>query len=66
MTVLAPAEYRSLLRGDFNAFLVRSFYELYGGQPYSPAWHVEALAAKLAEVRGGGALRLVVNVPPRH
>ncbi len=65
MTVLAPAEYRSLLRGDFNAFLVRSFYELYGGQAYSPAWHVEALAAKLAEARGG-ALRLVVNVPPRH
>ena len=44
---------------------MRSFYELYGGQPYSPAWHVEALAAKLAEARGG-ALRLVVNVPPRH
>jgi predicted phage terminase large subunit-like protein len=66
MTVLAPAEYRSLLRGDFNAFLVRSFYELYGAQPYSPAWHVEALAAKLAQTRGGGALRLVVNVPPRH
>ncbi len=66
MTVLAPAEYRSVLRGDFHSFLVRSFYELYGGQPFSPAWHVEALAAKLACVGRGGALRLVVNVPPRH
>ena len=66
MTVLDPAEYRSLLRGDFHSFLVRSFYELYGGQPYSPAWHVEALAAKLAKARDGGALRLVVNIPPRH
>jgi predicted phage terminase large subunit-like protein len=66
LTALDPAEYRSLLRGDFNSFLIRSFYELYGGHSYSPAWHVEALAAKLAQARGGGAFRLVVNVPPRH
>jgi predicted phage terminase large subunit-like protein len=66
LTVLAHAEYRALLRADFNAFLVRSFYELYGGQSYAPAWHVEALAAKLAQVRDGRPLRLVVNVPPRH
>ena len=66
MTVLDPAEYRALLRNDFHSFLVRSFYELYGGEPYSPAWHVEALAAKLAEARARRALRLVVNIPPRH
>ena len=66
MTVLDPADYRALLRNDFHSFLVRSFYELCGGEPYSPAWHVEALAAKLAACGRRGALRLVVNIPPRH
>ena len=36
MTVLARADYRALLRGDFHSFLLRSFYELYGGRRFRP------------------------------
>ncbi len=66
MTALSPADYRRVLRGDFHAFLMRCFAELHGGRSYSPAWHVEVMAAKLAAVRQGKARRLIVNIPPRH
>ncbi len=63
---LSPAEYRVVLSGDFHAFLMRCFAELHGGRTYSPSWHVEVMAARLAAVREGKARRLIVNVPPRH
>jgi hypothetical protein len=53
MTVLSLADYRLLLRGDFHAFLMRCFAELHGVEAYSPAWHVEVMAARLAALREG-------------
>src|SRR6201982_822629 len=29
-------------------------------------WHIEAIAAKLADVRKGKIRRLIINLPPRH
>jgi len=55
-----------MLREDFYSFLLRSFAELHAGQIFSPAWHLEVMAAKLQGVRDGRAKRLIVNVPPRH
>ena len=63
---LSPPEIGAAVRKDFYSFLIRCFYELHGGQAYSPSWHVEVMAARLAAVLDGGAKRLVVNVPPRH
>jgi predicted phage terminase large subunit-like protein len=64
--VLSTPEIEATTRKDFYTFLIHCFYELHGGQAYSPAWHVEVMAARLAAVRDGGAKRLIVNVPPRH
>ncbi len=66
MSAFTSGEVAGVLRADFYSFLVRSFAELHAGKVFSPAWHVEAMAAKLQEVREGGTKRLVVNVPPRH
>jgi len=66
MTAFTPAEVEALIRADFYSFLVRCFAELHAGQPFSPAWHAEVLAAKLQGVSQGSVKRLVVNVPPRH
>ena len=64
--MLSPPEIGAAVRMDFYSFLIRCFYELHGGQEYSPSWHVEVMAARLAAVLDGGAKRLIVNVPPRH
>src|SRR5438552_6937554 len=66
MTAFTSAEVEALIRADFYSFLVRCFAELHAGQPFSPAWHAEVLAAKLQGVSEGSVKRLVVNVPPRH
>ncbi len=66
MTAFTSAEVQAVLRADFYSFLVRCFAELHAGKAFSPAWHVEAMAAKLQEVREGSTKRLVINVPPRH
>ena len=60
------AEARRAMRRDFYSFLVGCMSELYGRDAFSPAWHAEALAAKLQGVRDGAVKRLIVNVPPRH
>jgi predicted phage terminase large subunit-like protein len=58
--------YPELLRSDLAAFSHRSFLELNPHLPFEPNWHVEALAAKLEEVRLGRCRRLIINIPPRH
>ena len=59
-------EYLALVRDDFYSFLVRCFEELHGRNAFSPAWHAEALAARLQGVGEGRTKRLIVNVPPRY
>jgi predicted phage terminase large subunit-like protein len=63
---LSRTEYEGLLRRDFAAFAQRAFYELNPRADFTPNWHVEVVAAKLAAVRAGEIRRLVVNLPPRH
>ena len=62
-----PSEmYAEVLRGDFSAFVHRSFLELQGKFVYLSNWHLEVLAAKLEDVRHGRCRRLIINIPPRH
>ena len=63
---LASSVVAAFQRDDFYSFFVRCFEQLHGGKAYTPAWHAEAVAARLAGVREGRARRLIVNVPPRH
>lgn len=58
--------YSEILRGDFSAFVHRSFLELNGRSTYLSNWHLEVLAAKLEDVRLGRCRRLIINIPPRH
>ena len=66
MTVAPSEMYAEVLRGDFNAFVHRSFLELHGTSAYLSNWHLEVLAAKLEDVRLGRCRRLIINLPPRH
>jgi predicted phage terminase large subunit-like protein len=62
----SAAEYRAALREDFCSFLVRCFVDLNASTGFLPSWHIEAMAAKLSEVRNGQTRRLIINIPPRH
>ena len=44
----------------------RSFLGLNPQTQFLPNWHLEVLAAKLAEAGRGSCKRLIVNEPPRH
>jgi predicted phage terminase large subunit-like protein len=58
--------YPDILCNDFCAFMQRAFQELNPQAVFLPNWHLEALAAKLEEVRLGRCKRLIINIPPRH
>ncbi|MGH7102596.1 MAG: hypothetical protein ACREFJ_09375, partial [Acetobacteraceae bacterium] len=60
------AEYQALLRQDFRSFLERCFHELNPDAPFLANWHIDVMAAKLAQVQNGETRRLIINVPPRH
>ena len=62
----ASGEVRTAIRADFYSFLMCCFEELHGRNAFSPAWHAEALAARLQGVGEGKTKRLIVNVPPRY
>jgi predicted phage terminase large subunit-like protein len=40
--------------------------QLYPGTAFMPNWHLEMIAAKLADCILGKTRRLIINVPPRH
>jgi predicted phage terminase large subunit-like protein len=63
---LAPPDVEAALRSDFYSFLLRAFVDRNGAQDFVPGWHIEVLAAKLARLREGRALRLAVTIPPRQ
>ncbi|MGH7103729.1 MAG: hypothetical protein ACREFJ_15175, partial [Acetobacteraceae bacterium] len=60
------AEYQAALRQDFRSFLERCFHELNPDASFLANWHIDVMAAKLAEVQNGETRRLIINVPPRH
>ena len=63
---LTLSEYHALLRNDFYTFMVRCFTHLYPSTVFMPNWHLELVAAKLADCVSGKTRRLIINVPPRH
>jgi len=65
MNSLDAQMYAALLRGDFYAFVQRSFAVLNPAIPFSENWHLELLASSLERCRTGACRRLVINVPPR-
>jgi len=58
-------DYRTLVRGDFYAFIQRSFCELNPQTPFQHNWHIEVIAAELEKCRRGETKRLIINVSPR-
>jgi predicted phage terminase large subunit-like protein len=64
--VLAPNEYRGLLRRDFVSFAQRCFRELNPRTRFAMGWHIEIIAAKLTGLHGGKIRRLIINLPPRY
>jgi hypothetical protein len=58
--------YEALLRADLAGFAHRAFCELNPRGGFAINWHVEAIAAKLAQLRAGRIRRLIMSVPPRH
>jgi predicted phage terminase large subunit-like protein len=66
MTVTPTDQYADILRNDLVAFTHRAFLELNPGSLFLMNWHVELIAAKLAEVLCGLCTRLIICVPPRH
>lgn len=63
---LTPNELDALLRADLYSFIERAFYELNPETDFSPAWHIELIAAKLEACARGEIRRLIINLPPRH
>jgi predicted phage terminase large subunit-like protein len=63
--MLAPNDYRFLLRNDLMSFIEKGFYELNPQTRFSSSPHIEVLASRLEECRRGKIKRLVVNLPPR-
>ncbi len=63
---LTRAEYDTLLRQDFGAFVARCFHDLNPQAELAMSWHLEVIAAKLAAVRERKIRRLIINLPPRH
>jgi hypothetical protein len=63
---LTRAEYDTLLRQDFSAFVARCFHDLNPQAELAMSWHLEVIAAKLAAVRERKIRRLIINLPPRH
>ncbi len=66
MKTLTSVEFNALLREDFCSFVQRCFHELYPSTAFTWNWHVELMAAKLADCVRGKIRRLIINVPPRH
>lgn len=56
----------AVLRTNLSFFVQRSFGTLHPGQPFLPAWHVEAMCWQLQRVAEGKIRRLLITVPPRH
>ncbi|MBV9374333.1 MAG: phage terminase large subunit [Alphaproteobacteria bacterium] len=63
---LTWGEYEVLLRHDLATFAGRCFQDLNPQTCLATNWHLEVIAAKLAEVRDGKIRRLIINLPPRH
>jgi len=57
---------RALEQEHFFPFAWGAFELLHPGQPFIPAWHVQAMCHALERVAQGNTRRLLITVPPRH
>lgn len=62
---LSDAEKSLALRYDFASFVAAAFPELNPGTAYKHNWHIDLLAAKLADFAIGRIKRMVIMLPPR-
>ena len=60
----SPREYDAILRSDLGYFAERCFYKLNPQAAFLPNWHIEVIAAKLAEVAQGKIQRLIITCHP--
>jgi len=58
-------KFEALLRADLRPFSEKVFSTLSPGQPFTPTWHLEAIAYQLDRLRRGETKRLIINMPPR-
>ena len=58
------AELVAVTRLDFEAFFERAFREINPNTPYTPNWHVSALAYQFDRCRRGEVTRLAIVIPP--
>jgi len=56
----------AVTRLDFEAFFERAFREINPNTPYTPNWHVSALAYQFDRCRRGEVTRLAIVIPPRQ
>lgn len=56
----------AILRSDLAAFIEKVVGTVAPGRVFQPNWHIEAMAAALADVVAGRCPRLIISVPPRH
>jgi predicted phage terminase large subunit-like protein len=56
----------AILRSDFKSFLYRCMLVLNPGATFLPNWHIDGIAFRLDQVRGGEITRLIINLPPRY
>jgi hypothetical protein len=65
--MISRNQYNCLLRENLFFFVWRTFQTLHPGRDsFVPAWHVEAMCARLEQVAAGDLKRLLITVPPRH
>jgi predicted phage terminase large subunit-like protein len=57
---------RTLMRGDFRAFLRKAYPWIRGGDMIAWNWHLDAIAHQLDRVATGVERRLLVTMPPRN
>lgn len=53
-------------RFSFKQFVTMAWPVIEPGRPFTPGWHLEAIAEHLEAVSRGNITRLLVNMPPRH
>ena len=53
-------------RGGLRAFAPLAWRIIEPRTPYTPGWHLDAIAEHLEAVSRGEIRRLIINVPPRH
>lgn len=55
-----------LCQGRFDAFLLKVWPVISGGEELNWNWHLDAISAELHRIKNGGSRRSLINLPPRN